>query len=1088
MDDSKKNAGPWRVMLSSTFRDLKDHRKVVLDTMPSYDLLPVAMEYDAALPADSLISASLKKVEQSGAYVGIIGIRYGQIPDSPHNPEKLSLTELEFRLAAKLDKPTCMFLMSGNHLVPAKELHTEPGSEEKLAAFRALASKDRIYAEFDSVDDLRAKAALSLHKLQELLRETSAPVSTPVATVPDAPPDSITKAPEFYAVTDYIPGHNFVGRTKEVLLLDDWAKTDEPVLLFEAIGGMGKSMLTWHWVRADATKGRDWAGRFWYSFYERGADMSDFCAYALAYTTGRPLKEFRGRKTSALTPELIAALHAKPWLFVLDGLERVLVAYNRYDAAQAADEDVAQDPDHAGRHPEACIRPADEELLRLLSGARPSKVLITSRLMPRGLLNRAGQPLPGVKHIDLPGLDPADAERLMWDAGVRGDSTRIQQYVQRHFAGHPLVVGVIAGLVARYRPAPGNFERWADDSAGGADVDLAALDLIQRRNHILKAAFDDLTSEEQVLMVRLGLIADSVDLATIEALNPYRPDPPEKVEEPRPLERRVKFERRLERELGEAEEDRKPSLQQRIGQLRAEERAEYEREKAAYEESLRQAENWRTSPERKVESDRLLETLGDLETRGLLNWDRRQNQYDLHPVVRNYAVHCRTTAEREQIGRKVVDHFTSRADPPYESAETMADVRNGLQVVRSLIQTGNLEGAYDILSVDLTHALWYNLERYSDYLALVRPYFPDGWAQPPRGLDGLALIGVAVGAVGALGEAGRATEALAVGLNAITAAVLKKDVSSLGVCLLNQVSYLIEATHPSAAERVLLLEEELSRLDDDKEHLTKAIEQRYSYSLEVGRLADAETALEAFNHSPRPQYRGWYQPGNAEWHLVRLRSRQGRLDGALLADAMRVAKEGRNRPVIRGLHRVRGEWLSTAGRFGESEAAFEEAIAMARESGLPTASEEAQRALAQAKQGNIEPARETPERLAELEDPPEISLAELFLALGDHARAMEYAKRGYKLAWADGMPYVQWWELERCRAVLHALGEPEPQLPPYDPSKATPLPFEAEVRAFIEELKAKKKKAAQSAKSNSSDRISKTNVASPRKHPARPQG
>ena len=58
------------------------------------------------------------------------------------------------------------------------------------------------------------------------------------------------------------------------------------------------------------------------------------------------------------------------------------------------------------------------------------------------------------------------------------------------------------------------------------------------------------------------------------------------------------------------------------------------------------------------------------------------------------------------------------------------------------------------------------------------------------------------------------------------------------------------------------------------------------------------------------------------------------------------------------------------------------------------------------------------------------------------------------------MPYVSWWDLQRCRAVLEALGEPGPQLPPFDPSKATPLPFEAEVRAFIAELKAKKKKEA----------------------------
>src|ERR1019366_437623 len=132
----------------------------------------------------------------------------------------------------------------------------------------------------------------------------------------------------------------------------------------------------------------------------------------------------------------------------------------------------------------------------------------------------------------------------------------MQQYVQRHFAGHPLVVGVVAGLVARYRPAPGDFDHWAEDSLGGADVDLASMDLVQRRNHILKAAFDDLTSEERVLLVRLGLVSDAVDLATIEALNPYRPEPPEKAEAPRPLDHCRNWElRRLEVELTEAEGD-----------------------------------------------------------------------------------------------------------------------------------------------------------------------------------------------------------------------------------------------------------------------------------------------------------------------------------------------------------------------------------------------------------------------------------------------------------------------------------------------------------------------------------------------------
>jgi hypothetical protein len=1055
MDHPSTRPATWWVMLSSTFRDLEKHRDVVLGAMPSYGMLPAAMEFDAALPAEDLISASLKKVEQSDAYVGIIGYRYGQMPVcTKRNPQKFSLTELEFRHAVELKKPICMFLMSEKHPVPAGDIQKESGTKTKLKAFRKLASKDRIYAEFDSVDDLRAKAGLSLHKLQHLLEGENAGT----APQPQAQPDPINKAPEFYAVTDYIPGHAFVGRTRDLLLLDDWAKAGEPVLLFEAIGGMGKSMLTWHWVRTLAPKVRaDWAGRFWYSFYERGADMSDFCAYALAYTTGRPLKEFRGRTTAALTSELIATLHAKSWLFVLDGLERVLVAYNRYDAAQAADEDVAQDPDRAGRHPEACIRPADEELLRLLAGVQPSKVLITSRLMPRALLNRSDQPLPGVRRIGLQGLDPADAERLMRDAGVRGDSVMMQQYVQRHFAGHPLVVGVVAGLVTRYRSAPGDFERWSEDSSGGADPDLASMDLVQRRNHILKAALDDLTPEERVLMVRLGLVSDSVDLATIEALNPHRTEPPRKVEDPEPLEGRVNWQlRRLERQLQTAERDGRISIQQKIDRIRGEDKAKYEREKGAYDEYLRLHENWQKSPERKAEGDRLQQTLDDLEQRGLLNWDRSRNQYDLHPVVRNYSIHCLPVAEREHIGRRVVDHFTSRVDPPYEGAETMADIRNGLQVVRSLVQIGDLEPAYKSLQA-IYEALWFNLERYSDYLSLLRPSFPNGWTKPPRGPESEHGFVAAACAAVALNEVGRTVEALAASMWAIADAVRVKDQWNLGFILRNHCRFQMEENSLEAAERVLLLEEELAALDVNEDHRAMIISLRLDYSLKIGRVDDAEAALGNFNAASRPKYRSSYRRGDAEAWLVELRLRQDRLDEEMQSAAMRAARESKNRGAVRSLHAFRGEWLFSLGQFAESEAAFEEAIAMARESGLPTPEAEAWQAVAQVKQGKIEQARGTSDRLALLDDPPQISLAELFLALGDRAPALDYAKRGYKCAWADGMPYVKWWDLQRSRAVLQALGEPEPRLPPFDPNKVTPLPFEADVRAFIEELKAKKK-------------------------------
>ncbi len=143
-------------------------------------LLPIAMEDDAALPGQDLIDASLAKVDEADAYVGLIGYRYGQMPESPErNPDRLSLTELEFHRAVTRGIPICMFIMHKDYLVPRSAVGEERGAEQKLEAFLNLAKKDRIYAEFKSVEDLKTKAVQSLVALREVLdRRASASLST----------------------------------------------------------------------------------------------------------------------------------------------------------------------------------------------------------------------------------------------------------------------------------------------------------------------------------------------------------------------------------------------------------------------------------------------------------------------------------------------------------------------------------------------------------------------------------------------------------------------------------------------------------------------------------------------------------------------------------------------------------------------------------------------------------------------------------------------------------------------------------------------------------------------------------------------
>ncbi len=81
-----------------------------------------------------------------------------------------------------------------------------------------------------------------------------------------------------------------------------------------------------------------------------------------------------------------------------------------------------------------------------------------------------------------------------------------------------------------------------------------------------------------------------------------------------------------------------------------------------------------------------------------------------------------------------------------------------------------------------------------------------------------------------------------------------------------------------------------------------------------------------------------------------------------------------------------------------------------------------------------------------------LAAVEVFTALGEQAEARRHVDAAYREAWADGPPYAYFHELQRIRAALQTLGMPEPQLPPFDPAKVPPMPYEAEIRAFIADL------------------------------------
>ena len=289
------------VMVCSTFKDLKEHRAALMKAIEAQGFYPEAMEHDAARPDGTVVDSSLQKVRDAAAYIGVISHKYGQIPESADsNPDGFSLTELEFREARRLGRPILIFIMGDDHDVKPNAVERDPDKIRKLEAFRDEVKREsensrlhRVYATFNSLGEFEVAAERSVAELRRFLdgQLKPAPSGRTDST------DDIPRPPALYAEPRYIGSHAFVGRAAELATLSGWAAAAEPnpILLFEAIGGAGKSMLTWEWTVSHASAARaDWAGTFWYSFYEKGAVMADFCRRALAYMTGRPLSQFRG--------------------------------------------------------------------------------------------------------------------------------------------------------------------------------------------------------------------------------------------------------------------------------------------------------------------------------------------------------------------------------------------------------------------------------------------------------------------------------------------------------------------------------------------------------------------------------------------------------------------------------------------------------------------------------------------------------------------------------------------------------------------------------------------------------------------------
>ena len=220
--------------LSSTAKDLAEYREAAYKAIEGLDDWHCRRMEEFGARDAMADEFCQEKVAECDLFVGIVGHCYGS---SPKGSEK-SYTEQEYDAAIATEKPRLMFLAPEDFRLPVTMI--EPDERRaKQRAFRDRVNAERIRDTFTSPENLAWKVVQAIRNLeheQATLEER-----------PSARPDGVLPLPpQPYFAHPYALQQNFTGRARERCELTEWFSSDtRPMFAYIAIGGMGKSALTW---------------------------------------------------------------------------------------------------------------------------------------------------------------------------------------------------------------------------------------------------------------------------------------------------------------------------------------------------------------------------------------------------------------------------------------------------------------------------------------------------------------------------------------------------------------------------------------------------------------------------------------------------------------------------------------------------------------------------------------------------------------------------------------------------------------------------------------------------------------------------
>jgi HEAT repeat protein len=160
-----------KIYLSSTYRDLIMHREAVSHVLHRMRHNVIAME-DYVAADERPLDVCLRDVAACDIYIGIFAWRYGFIP-LDGNPDRKSITELEYLKAYDLGKPRLIFLLADNGvawLLEETDSHTGEGESGKcIAELRKKLELERLVSPFHTPDELATLVSAAVTNYEKSL-------------------------------------------------------------------------------------------------------------------------------------------------------------------------------------------------------------------------------------------------------------------------------------------------------------------------------------------------------------------------------------------------------------------------------------------------------------------------------------------------------------------------------------------------------------------------------------------------------------------------------------------------------------------------------------------------------------------------------------------------------------------------------------------------------------------------------------------------------------------------------------------------------------------------------------------------------